>query len=273
MEESVGDSIIQSEKSSKLWLVILIVIILIIIFGIIFFKFSLTKKQLNSNDLVENETRFNSIEDACDYNAKNLVEQFRADGKNISYQTAKDECFYNSAKYSFERNPEGNFTDICQKIQNFDARGYCMMAISGRDLPKIKYYPVLLNNTQVAGFGNFGDTLITQKTDDKNKTQGYGYAWISFGTNFPKYARGVSFNAEFFDSNLTAQGLLTVYLNSVEIGIIDERVASSGSQQYKFFFDSAKDEGIYALGFRLDTFNNITSEIKITNISIETVNA
>ena len=75
----------------------------------------------------------------------------------------------------------------------------------------------------------------------------------------------IQFEAGFTDTN-AAEGLLTVYWNTNQIGMLDERVALAGLQTYRFVLPAAVSEGLYTLSFRLDVFTNASS-IAITNVA------
>jgi len=76
----------------------------------------------------------------------------------------------------------------------------------------------------------------------------------------------VQFDAAFTDAS-AAEGLLTVYWDTNQIGTVDERVASAGLQTYRFFLPNAVTNGVYVLGFRLDSFDNTSSSITVTNVA------
>ena len=90
-------------------------------------------------------------------------------------------------------------------------------------------------------------------------------AWLAMGVTITNMVNCVQFDAGFTDTN-TAQGFLTVYWNTNEIGMVDERVASAGLQTYRFGLPGTVTTGLYALSFRLDSFDN-SSSITVTNIA------
>ena len=65
-----------------------------------------------------------------------------------------------------------------------------------------------------------------------------------------------------------AQGVLSVYWDTNEIGMFDERFVPSGQHHYSLSFPSATGNGAHVLGFRLDPFTNIQSSVTMTNIVI-----
>jgi hypothetical protein len=48
---------------------------------------------------------------------------------------------------------------------------------------------------------------------------------------------------------------------------VDERVASLGLQTYRFFLPNTVTNNVYVLGFRLDSFDNTSSSITVTNVA------
>lgn len=91
-------------------------------------------------------------------------------------------------------------------------------------------------------------------------------SWLAVGVPVTNAVNFVQFDAGFTSTNV-AEGLLTVYWNTDEIGIVDERVASPGLQTYRFALPALVKNGLYALNFRLDAFNNTSSSITVTNVA------
>jgi subtilase family serine protease len=90
-------------------------------------------------------------------------------------------------------------------------------------------------------------------------------AWLAVGVTVTNAVNFVQFDAGFTDTN-AAQGLLTVYWNTNQVGMVDERVASPGSQTYRFALPGTVTSGLYTLSFRLDSFDNSAS-IAVTNVA------
>jgi len=90
-------------------------------------------------------------------------------------------------------------------------------------------------------------------------------AWLAVGVTVTNAVNVVQFDAGFTDTN-AAQGLLTVYWNTNRVGMVDERVASPGSQTYRFALPSTVATGLYTLTLRLDSFEN-SSSIAVTNVA------
>jgi hypothetical protein len=90
-------------------------------------------------------------------------------------------------------------------------------------------------------------------------------AWLAVGVSATNAINFVQFDAAFTDTN-SAQGLLTVYWNTNQIGMVDERVAATNSQTYRFELPGTVSGGLYTLSFRLDSFAN-SSTITVTNVA------
>jgi hypothetical protein len=90
-------------------------------------------------------------------------------------------------------------------------------------------------------------------------------AWLAVGVAITNVVNFVQFDAGFTDTN-AAQGLLTVYWNTSQVGMVDERVAVASLQTYRFALPGAVTSGLYTLTFRLDSFTN-SSSIAVTNVA------
>src|SRR5207253_2587220 len=88
--------------------------------------------------------------------------------------------------------------------------------------------------------------------------------WFSLEIILTNAVNFVSFELQ-FSSVTNASGLLTVYWNTNEVGMIDERFALPGFQRYTLEVTTTPT-GV--LGFRLDTFVNEHSSAAITNINL-----
>jgi len=90
-------------------------------------------------------------------------------------------------------------------------------------------------------------------------------AWLAVGVTVSNTVNFVQFDAGFTSTN-AADGLLTAYWNTNQIGMVDERVSSTNLQSYRFALPGALTNGLYTLSFRLDPTTNITSSVTITNV-------
>jgi hypothetical protein len=90
-------------------------------------------------------------------------------------------------------------------------------------------------------------------------------AWLAVAVVVTNEVNFVQFDAAFTDTN-TAQGLLTVYWNTNQIGIVDERVAESDNRTYRLALPTSMMNGLYTLSFRLDSFDS-SSSIAVTNVT------
>ncbi len=91
-------------------------------------------------------------------------------------------------------------------------------------------------------------------------------AWLSLGVPVTDNVNCVSFDAQ-FTSAAGAAGLLTVYWNTNQIGMVDESVALAGWHNYTFALPEVFEPGHYALGFSLNPFTNVVSGLTVTNVS------
>ncbi|MCU0785595.1 MAG: DNRLRE domain-containing protein [Verrucomicrobia bacterium] len=90
-------------------------------------------------------------------------------------------------------------------------------------------------------------------------------SWLAVGVTVSNTVNFVQFDAGFTSTN-EADGLLTVYWNTNQIGMVDERVSSTNLQSYRFALPGALTNGLYTLSFRLDPMTNFTSSVTITNV-------
>ena len=91
-------------------------------------------------------------------------------------------------------------------------------------------------------------------------------AWLALGVTVTNTINFVRFDSGFTDTN-GSQGLLTVYWNTNQIGLIDERAAAPGLQTYRFPLPALVSSGLYTLSFRLDAFTSTESAITVTNVA------
>ena len=98
------------------------------------------------------------------------------------------------------------------------------------------------------------------------QAKGVGTAtWLAVEVTVTNNVNFVQFDAGFTDTN-AAEGLLTCYWNTNQIGMVDERVDLVGLQTYRLPLPATVSEGCYTLSFHLDSFTNATS-ITITNVA------
>ncbi|HZL77725.1 MAG TPA: hypothetical protein VFC17_02655, partial [Candidatus Limnocylindrales bacterium] len=91
-------------------------------------------------------------------------------------------------------------------------------------------------------------------------------AWLMLGLTITNSVNFVQFDSAFIDTN-AAEGLLTVYWNTNQIGMVDERVASTNWQTYRFALRTTVTNDLHTLAFRLDSFNGTSSSVIITNVA------
>jgi hypothetical protein len=141
-------------------------------------------------------------------------------------------------------------------------------------------FSLLPNATSSSGVnftGNSGATLFNTLSFPSFVANGTGVrpmggsttiapAWLSVEMTITNSANFVQFDAAFTDSN-SAQGLLTVYWDTNQIGMVDERAASTNWQTYSFPLPATVTNDVHILGFRLDSFNNTLSSVAVTNVA------
>ena len=90
--------------------------------------------------------------------------------------------------------------------------------------------------------------------------------WLAVAVEVTNAVNFVEFEAG-FSGIAGGQGLMTLYWNTNQIGMVDERVALAGLQSYRFALPGTFSEGLYTLSFQLDTFTNLASSITVTNVA------
>jgi hypothetical protein len=116
---------------------------------------------------------------------------------------------------------------------------------------------LLPNAASSSGVNFVGNSAASLSSDDP--------AWLAVGLTVTNAVNFIQFDGAFTDTN-GAVGLLTVYWNTNQIGMVDERTASPGLQTYRFALPGTVADGLYTLGFRLDAFTNAAS-ITVTNVA------
>ena len=91
-------------------------------------------------------------------------------------------------------------------------------------------------------------------------------AWLAVGVPVTNAVNFVQFDASFAGTSAT-EGLLTVYWNTNQVGMVDERVAAAGLQTYRFALPAAETNGLFTLSFRLDAFHQTASSVTVTNVA------
>ncbi len=109
---------------------------------------------------------------------------------------------------------------------------------------------------------------INNNINSQNKLNGSNEndaAWFAVSLTVTNPINFIQFSAIYPESS-NAQGLLTTYLNTNQIGLLDERAASSDLQICRFPLKKALTYGQYTLSFRLDSYSNSVSKVVITNL-------
>ncbi len=90
-------------------------------------------------------------------------------------------------------------------------------------------------------------------------------AWISLGLTITNQVNAVVFDAAFTNGG-GSEGLLSVYWDTNEVGIVDERVAGTSWQTYTMPLPFVEVGGVHLLGLRLDPYSTTNSSLVITNV-------
>ena len=202
------------------------------------------------------------------------------------YQASIPNGLPNAEGYGFPLSEENGWNDFASYPTNNDP-----VVVHGQLAKYQKLTPtqtgvqipfsLLPNTTSSSGInfsGNNGATLFTTLSPASLNPNGLTIrpkdaspptnvpAWLSVCLTITNPVNFVQFDAVFTDTN-SAQGLLTVYWDTNQIGMVDERVASTNLETYRFALPSMVTNGVYVLGFRLDTFGNMLSSVTITNVA------
>ena len=92
-------------------------------------------------------------------------------------------------------------------------------------------------------------------------------AWVALFIDVTNPVNLVSFGMEFSDVS-GSEELLSVLWNTNVIGSVDEQVAQPGLREYSFMFPTASVNSTRVLGFRVDSYTNVSSVVTITNITL-----
>ena len=90
-------------------------------------------------------------------------------------------------------------------------------------------------------------------------------AWINIPIELVNPVNFVQFDVE-FGSNPGARGLLTAYLDGIELGLIDEEYYQAGFNAYSLQ-SYAELAGAHTLSFRLDPFATTPSIVTVSNVA------
>jgi hypothetical protein len=91
-------------------------------------------------------------------------------------------------------------------------------------------------------------------------------AWITFEVQTAAAVNFISFDAD-FASAVGAQGLLTVYADGTEIGVLDEVFAPAGAATYRMGTGGGLDSGAHLFAFRLDELAGIQSSLDVSGVA------
>lgn len=172
--------------------------------------------------------------------------------------------FDNIALYESARTNKDTFW--CDKISDDNLKGSCYIEVRG---PIYDSHPIDFSAIARGSGGQGGAVNGTTLTINGGKGSN---AWLTGAISNNTNMNYIEFDVDMVNGE-QAQSLLTVYLNTTEIGTVDGRV-QSGQGHYKFSAylesnDKITDPippGLYSLGFRLDTFASGTASAKLSNI-------
>lgn len=117
------------------------------------------------------------------------------------------------------------------------------------------------------GFSAFTGVSASAGPAYLSSSQSSQPVWVTVGITITNPVNFVSFEAE-FTSQSTAAGVLTVYWNTNQLGFLDEGAVVPGLQEYSFSLPELVTNGVYSLGFRLDSFSTVSSSIVVTNVAL-----
>jgi hypothetical protein len=106
---------------------------------------------------------------------------------------------------------------------------------------------------------------LTPKDDGPGSATN-GPVWLAVGLTITNTVNFVQFDAGFTDTN-SAEGRLTVFWNTNQMGMVDERVALPALRTYRFALPGTVTSGLFTLSLRLDAFNNTASSATVTNVA------
>lgn len=89
--------------------------------------------------------------------------------------------------------------------------------------------------------------------------------WLTVGVAVSNVVNFVQFDACYTSPN-AADGILTVYWNTNEIGAVHERAYSTNINTFRFALPSVETNGLFALCFRLDPTRELKASVSVSNV-------
>jgi hypothetical protein len=134
-------------------------------------------------------------------------------------------------------------------------------------------FPIDFTKIEHTSGGEGGSVEGTTLSIDGKKGS---HAWLAGAIANKSDMNYIEFDAEFVNGE-GAESLLTVYLNDTEIGMVDARVDDGKShQQFRLYIKhligldpyqpTYVAPGLYSLSFRLDSFQDGKTSVKLSNI-------
>lgn len=177
---------------------------------------------------------------------------------------------------------DGGWANIASDYEGNTPLSLCgPSALPQNQNPQRLDFPIAFNTIPFAVSGSSVDasgasvSLLSQPSSisnglrplDDNPSNSTGVtAWFAASLTITNSVNFVQFDAAFTDIN-SAVGLLTVYWDTNQIGTVQEQLAPPGLQTYRFFLPTVGTNGLYVFGFRLDSFNDTSSSVTVTNVA------
>ena len=206
-------------------------------------------------------------------------------------KTIPPETVIGSEGFGFPLSKEGGGWDLVTKIYPVEVKSSYIKVLGRSDSdcaapgessvptysgPKVDFTQVQTVTSTAGNIKNNGSGLIitsgnrlrqqSLQSVSKKVSSDSSYAWLAASIIVTNAVNFLSFDAQFL--SVKAEGLLTTYWETNQIGSIDERVVTPGLKHYTYGLGSSVTNGSFTLGFRLDSFANTVSSIAITNVSL-----
>lgn len=164
-------------------------------------------------------------------------------------------------------------TSWCDRIKGNDIlKDQCYINVRG---PIYDWFPVDFSAIPVNSGGTGGTVTGTTLSITGGKGSN---VWLAGGVTTKTNTNYMEFDTDLVNGE-QAQSLLTVYLNTTKIGIVDGRVDPMGGHfEFPLYLEGVSNlnslnptlipPGLYTLSFRLDTFSDGDASAKISNVKV-----
>lgn len=201
-----------------------------------------------------------------DFYTKTIPPNTLAKSEGFGFPLSKEGGNWNYATSQYSQpNDPPYVLDASKRLPQNRRTIFSALKVSPQNTPNVFEGMVQLmpNGFSAAtAFPSFPQRYVTNATANATDSS----TWLSLGISVSNTINFLKFDAQ-FTSQTNAAGLLTVYWNTNQIGLIDEAFASPGLQSYLFVLPDIYTNGNYTLAFRIDPFTNIVSSISVTNIA------